>query len=221
MVHVLKRECMEHPYRFSIGFFLIYVCGFFGIEALNLPAVWHISCPLDDRIPFVKYAIIPYCAWFLWLLVGTLHLTRSESGETRWRVMAPMYAGLLMILLFCLLVPNGIDLRPDRIEGNDLCAVLVRLIEGADNPNNVCPSMHVYSTIFLDLGVQKSTNLKGKAWKPCARILDIAICCSTMLLKQHSIVDVAVAFGFAWMMDHAAERAIVYHRTLKRSSFIG
>ena len=215
MVYFLKRECCEHPYRFSVVFFLIYLGGFFGIETLDLPVVWHISCPLDDRIPFVKYAIVLYCSWFLWLLVGTLHLTMRESGETRWRVMAPMYAGMLGILLFYLLVPNGLDLRPDRIEGEDLCAVLVRLIEGADNPNNVCPSLHVYSTIFLDLGVQRSRNLKMPAWKPCARILDILICCSTMLLKQHSIVDVAAALGLAVVLDYAAGYFIERSRVTK------
>lgn len=215
MVCFLKRECCEHPYRFSVVFFLIYLGGFFGIEALDLPVVWHISCPLDDRIPFVKYAIVPYCSWFLWLLVGTFHLTMRESGETRWRVMAPMYAGMLGILLFYLLVPNGLDLRPDRIEGEDLFAVLVRLIEGADNPNNVCPSLHVYSTIFLDLGVQRSRNLKTPAWKPCARILDILICCSTMLLKQHSIVDVAAALGLAVVLDYTAGYFIERSRVTK------
>ncbi len=220
MIQILRQECREHPYRFSIVFFIIYACGFFGIEALDLPVIWHISCPLDSLIPFVKYAIIPYCTWFLWLLVGTLHLTIKEDGETRWRVMAPMYSGLLLILLFCLLVPNGIELRPEEIPGNDIFAVLVRMIEGADNPNNVCPSMHVYSTIFLDLGVQRSKNLKTPILKPVARILDILICASTMFLKQHSIVDVAAAFLFAVLMDRAAER-LIGHQEVKEAAHSG
>ncbi len=203
MVSFLRRQSDEHPYRFSICFFAIYLCGYFLLETLNLPVVWHISCPLDQKIPFVKYAVIPYASWFLWLAAAALHLVVKESGETRWRVMAPMYSGLLLIQLFCLLVPNGINLRPGEVIGNDLCAILVRAIESVDNPSNVCPSMHVYSTIFLDLSVQRSQNLPSKVLRPCARVLDILICCSTMLLKQHSVVDVIAALVFAFVMDRA------------------
>ena len=217
MVQFLRKQSDEHPYRFSICFFAIYLCGYFLVEGLDRPVVWHISCPLDQYIPFVKYAVIPYASWFLWLAAAALHLVRKESAEIRWRVMAPMYSGLLLILCFCLLVPNGIDLRPGEITGNDLCALLVRAIEGVDNPNNVCPSMHVYSTIFLDLSVQRSQNLKYKVLRPCARILDILICCSTMLLKQHSIVDVAAAIVFAFVMDTVAG-CLVERRAVKETA---
>ncbi len=216
MAKFFKKECCDHPYRFIIGFFIIYVLFYVVLETLNLPVVWHIECSLDNYIPFVKYAVLPYCAWFLWLAVAMFHMVWKEDGETRWRTLAPMFGGLLLIQLFCLLVPNGIDLRPSEIQGNDLCAIAVRLIEGTDNPNNVCPSMHVYSTIFLDLGVQRGKNHRSRFVKPAAHVLDVLICLSTMLLKQHSIVDVTCALIMAFAMDRLAAYRIA-HRTEKET----
>ncbi len=205
MSRFFKKECAEHPYRFIIGFFVIFISWFAFLEWLNLPIVWHIHCRLDQYIPFVKYAVIPYCIWFLWMTQAMFHMVLREDAQTRWRTLAPLFSGLLLILLFCMLVPNGISLRPAEIAGNDLCAVAVRIIEGTDNPNNVCPSMHVYSTIFLDFAVHRAKGYRHRFVRPLARVMDIMICCSTMLLKQHSVIDVTCALAFAIVMDLSAE----------------
>lgn len=207
----LKKQCDEHPYKFGIVFLIIYLSWFLLLEIVDLPVVWHIECRLDEYIPFVKYAVIPYCMWFVWLAESLLHMAGKESAEVRFRTWAPMFSGMLLCLLFCTLVPNAIDLRPSEVKGNDLCAMIVRLIQGVDNPKSVCPSLHVYSTIMMDLGVQRSENYPVSWVKPAARILDIAICCSTLLLKQHSVVDVIFAIVLAIVMDSAAEYAIRHH----------
>lgn len=207
----LKKQCVEHPYRFVIGFFVIFIGWFVLLERADLPVVWHIHCGLDRYIPFVKYAVIPYSLWFLWMTQSMFHEVLRESGENRWRMLAPLFGGLLLILLFCTLVPNGISLRPQAIPGNDLCARAVRFIESADNPTSVCPSMHVFSTIFLDFGVQRAKGYRHQFVKPLARVLDVLICCSTMLLKQHSIIDVLCAVALAVTMDLTAEYLISRH----------
>lgn len=209
MVRFLKKQCSEHPYRFVIGFFVIFIGWFVLLEKADLPVVWHIHCGLDEYIPFVKYAVIPYCLWFVWMTQSMFHVVIREDAQTRWRMLAPMFGGLLLILLFCTLVPNGIRLRPEEIPGNDLCARVARTIESLDSPTSVCPSMHVFSTICLDFGVQRAKGYRHqKLLKPLARVMDILICCSTLLLKQHSVIDVLCAIALTAVLDLTAEYLI-------------
>ena len=208
MVRWLERQAGEHPYRFGIVFLIIYLGWFVTLEVVDLPVVWHIECWIDDYIPFTKYAVIPYCCWFLWLAESLLHMAGRETAEIRWRTWAPMFSGMLLCLLFCTLVPNSIDLRPDEIHGNDPCAVIARLIQTVDDPKSVCPSLHVYTCVMMDLGAHRAQGYQHAWVKPLTRALDIFICVGTMLLKQHSIVDVVVALAMALIMDAAAERAI-------------
>lgn len=212
MKNWLKRECYYHPYRNAIGFFIVFLSWFAILENVDLPVVWHIHSAVDAYIPFVKYAVIPYCIWYFWFAEAMFHSILLESSETRWRLWLPLFTGLLLILLFCTLVPNSINIRPSYIEGNDLCAILVRAIEGADVPENVCPSMHVYSTMMLDFGVQRAKGYRHKWVKPAARVMDVLICLSTMFLKQHSVIDVLCAVALAIVMDLTAEYAITHER---------
>lgn len=220
MVKFLKKQCCEHPYRFVISFFVLFIGWFVLLEKADLPVVWNIHCSLDKYIPFVKYAVIPYSIWFLWMTQSMFHEVIREDGETRWRMLAPLFGGLLLILLFCTLVPNGISIRPAEIPGNDLCARVARFIESTDNPTCVCPSMHVYSTIFLDFGVQRAENYRYHFVKPLARVMDVLICLSTMFLKQHSMIDVLFALAMAVTMDLTAEH-LAARRTAQAASESG
>lgn len=204
----LKKECYEHPYRNAIGFFIVFLSWFALLENIHLPVVWHIHSEIDQYIPFVKYAVIPYCVWYFWFAEAMFHSILKESAETRWKMWAPLFTGLLLTLLFYTLVPNGINIRPESVPGNDLCAILVRAIEGADVPENVCPSMHVYSTIMLDFAVQRSEGYRHSWVKPLARVMDVLICLSTLFLKQHSVIDVLCAVIMAIVMDLSAEYLI-------------
>ena len=208
MVNRLKTMSDEHPYKFGIAFMVIYLTWFVLLGVVDLQVVWYIECPLDQYIPFVKYMVVPYCMWFVWLAESLLHMAARESAGVRWRTWAPMFSGMLLCLLFCTLVPNAIDLRPDEVQGNDIFAMIVRLIEGVDDPKSVCPSLHVYSTIMMDMGVHRAQGYKHAWVRPAARILDILICCATVMLKQHSVVDVFWALVLAFALDFLAEYLI-------------
>ena len=105
-------------------------------------------------------------------------------------------------------MPNSIDLRPDEVTGNDIFAIIARLIQSVDDPKAVCPSLHVFTCVMMDLGAHRAEGYKHKWVRPLTRILDIAISLATMFLKQHSIVDVVVALVLALVLDAIAERSI-------------
>ena len=209
MVKFLKKQCCEHPYRFVISFFVLFIGWFVLLEKADLPVVWNIRCGLDKYIPFVKYAVIPYSIWFLWMTQSMFHEVIREDGETRWRMLAPLFGGLLLILLFCTLVPNGISIRPAEISGNDLCARAARFIESTDNPTCVCPSMHVSSTIAIDIVVRQCSYLRPRT-KNLETIIAVLICVATLFIRQHSIIDVALGFAMSWALYFVWKWAVFF-----------
>ena len=106
-----------------------------------------------------------------------------------------------------MLLPTGLALRPPMVQGDGLCAQLVRWLYTTDTPTNVCPSIHVFNSVTLALAYRRSQIFAGanRRWLRAASYgLCIAICASTMLLKQHSCIDVAFGLALAFAMDSAA-----------------
>ena len=57
----------RHPVSFMAFYLLFYLSAFHWLEVhIAVPDVL-VHCHLDDLIPFCKYAIVPYFAWFLWI----------------------------------------------------------------------------------------------------------------------------------------------------------
>lgn len=208
--------CSRHPVRFMLCYGWFYLCFFFFLEnSVTVPDLV-LHCRLDDVIPFCKYAIVPYYLWFAWIFVTLVYfLVRAPKNEF-WRLCLPLFAGMTLSLLFCAVVPNGIYLRPRAVPGNDLFAVLVRGLYRTDTATNVFPSIHVFNSVTLDMAYQRSSCFAGKKrrWARWgAHVLDVSIILSTLLLKQHSVLDatagliLAVALEvIAVHMDHVRKR---------------
>ena len=85
--------------------------------------------------------------------------------------------------------------------------------EGTDTATNVCPSIHVFNSVTLLLAYYRSHifDASRRRWmRPAAAVLCISIVCSTVLLKQHSCIDVALGALLALVLDSAftaAERS--------------
>ena len=142
-----------------------------------------IECALDAYIPFVKWAIIPYVMWFVWVpLIILLFFFRSR--EDFWRLSFVLFTGLTFCLLVYLILPNGLALR-QVVYGDDLLSQIVRNLYRIDPPANVCPSIHVFNSLAINASVHHSKLFQDKPWFRRANlILAVSICLSTVLLKQ-------------------------------------
>ena len=114
----------------------------------------------------------------------------------------------MTIALSCyLLLPTGLALRPYRVYGSDIFARLVRMLYAVDSSKNVCPSIHVLNTVTLMIGLPPEPLLRragpplDAARRECS---GAAIILSTMLLKQHSCIDVVLGAALAFALDAAA-----------------
>ena len=203
----------RHPIQFMALFLLVYLLFFGFLETVNqTPRLW-LHCGLDDLIPFCKYAIVPYVLWFLYVPGVLLFLLWRAPRQEFWRLCLPLFAGMMLALSFCLVVPNGVALRPRYVLGSDVFARTVRLLWRADTSTNVCPSIHVFNSVTLLLAYYRSRifDAPRRRWmRPAAAVLCVSIVCSTVLLKQHSCIDVALGALLALVLDTAftaAERS--------------
>ena len=208
----MLKKLGRHPLAFSLVFLALFLLGFLCVELfVKTPAVY-MYCPLDDLIPFWKYAIIFYALWFPWIPVTLLYLLLRAPRQELWRTILPLYAGMALCILCYIIVPTGQRLRPQVIEGTDIFAELVRRLQGFDPPMNVCPSLHVLVTVHLCLAWVRTRTafvLRHPWLRPAAVLLALSICAATVLLKQHSIIDVFCGAGVALALDQLLGRTLV------------
>ena len=91
--------------------------------------------------------------------------------------------------------------------GTDIFAQLVRMIYRSDTPMNVCPSIHVFNSVTLMLAYYRSAifDAPRRRWmRPAAMVLCVSISLSTILLKQHSVIDVVFGLLLALALDYGA-----------------
>ena len=186
----------RHPIGFMALYFLLYLSAFNFLETqISMPRVLLVHCRLDDLIPFCKYAILPYFAWFAWIPFTLFYLLWKAPREDFWRLCLPLFGGMTIALACYVILPTGLDLRPYYVPGTDLFARAVRMLYRTDTATNVCPSIHVFNSVTLMLAYHRCRLFEEprRRWmRPAADVLCFSIVCSTMLLKQHSCIDVAL-----------------------------
>ena len=83
----MKRNWFSrHPIAFMALYLLLYLSAFnFLNTQIHMPHVL-VHCRLDDLIPFCKYAVIPYFAWFPWIPFTLFFLLWKAPREDFWRL---------------------------------------------------------------------------------------------------------------------------------------
>ena len=117
----------RHPVWFMAFYMVFYLTVFHWLEVhVTVPDIW-VHCRLDDFIPFCKYAIVPYLAWFVWIPFTLFYLLWKAPRADFWRLCLPLFAGMTFALACYIVLPTGLYLRPYRVYGNDIFAQAVRL----------------------------------------------------------------------------------------------
>ena len=135
----LKLGTVEnYHHHWYLLIWLVYLTLFAIAEHVVTDNYWVSYLPLDDKIPFCRYFIIPYCLWHPLLFLMTLYLMFYDAEGLK-RYMLYIGLGFGGSILFCLIFPNGQDLRPTEFAQHDLFTWLVQRIYAADTNTNVLP----------------------------------------------------------------------------------
>lgn len=180
---------------------LYYIVMWFGYRYLNnttIPEIY-IHCPLDNHIPFVKEMVIPYISWYMYIILPMIYFG-LKSPKDFTRLCFFMFSGMTISYLIFWILPNGQNLRPE-ILGSDVFSNILKNIYSSDNPTNSLPSMHVIDAVAVNAAISNSILFRnhGKI-KTASFITCIFICVSTVMVKQHSIIDVFAGFVVAWIL---------------------
>lgn len=211
MWHSIRGFIRENPHSAILLYYLFYLAGFLILEKITVPR-YIIYCPLDDMIPFCEWFLIPYASWFILLLGAPVYFLLTSKQDFL-KVTFIMFNGMTFCLLMYLLFPNGLQLRPE-ITGDNLLCQIAKVLYSIDTPTNVCPSIHVSSSVAAGIVVWRSDRLKNRhRFRILSTIWVILICLSTLFVKQHSVIDLlcgilvslvlaAIAYS-PWMEKHS------------------
>ncbi|MBQ8002056.1 MAG: phosphatase PAP2 family protein [Clostridia bacterium] len=195
----IKQFCKAHPILFMGVYTLIYFSLFAYLEATVKPQ-FIIDCFIDDYIPFCEFFIIPYLMWFIFI-PGTLFFLLYKDRDAFWRMAGMMFIGNMLCLLIYALFPNGVPPKHPVYEENIFCS-LVNVLYHNDTPTNVCPSIHVLDTLAAHIAICKSSIAdRIPSLKPLSAIFLVLVCLATVMLKQHSIIDVFCAFILVFALE--------------------
>lgn len=172
----------------------IYLVYFFIAERIVTEGNFISYIPLDDKIPFVEAFVIPYVLWYPLLFgVGIALLLTDEVGFRRYMLFVGI--SFFSILTLNIIFPNAQELRPDPLPRDNFFTDIIEMIYKADTNTNVIPSMHVVGAMGAVVAVFCSKSFNSW-WRIGVLVLSVLTTLSTVLIKQHSALDVITALPY-------------------------
>lgn len=172
----------------------IYIGLFFVVEKLVPETVdyWVSYIFIDDYIPFREEFIVFYYLWYLALVAMGIFLLLKDEEEYK-KYMIGIIITFSFTLVFCLLFPNGQDLRPESFPRDNVFTHLIGAIYAADTNTNVIPSVHAIGAFLGIISTHRTKKIASKALIIVMDIIWLLIAMSTCFVKQHSILDIFAA----------------------------
>ena len=148
--------------------------------------MWDMTTWLEEIIPFQPAWIIVYFGCFLFW--GANYILISRRGKEEWfRFLWADLCAELVCGIFFILMPTT-NIRPE-VTGTDLASQLVVMLYQVDPPQNLFPSIHCMVSWFCFIGVRFDRRIP--LWyRGFNCMFALAVCASTLFLKQHCLPDV-------------------------------
>lgn len=169
------------------------------------------TLPLDEQIPFVPFFLLFYVlAYVQW--VGS-YIGHCRLGvEPCYRMVAADLIAKLICLLFFLFLPTQMT-RPE-ITGDGFWEQGVALIYAIDRPINLLPSVHCLESWMCFRTAMQLPKKNG--WYITAQgVLTVLVLASTVLIKQHLVLDIPTGVLIAEVGYQLANRTGLWRLTDK------
>ena len=182
----------------SVIYMTIYVIWWALLEHRQVARYTVIHMAADDAIPFLEIFVIPYMAWFAYVVGVVLFFLVTEQKRDYYRLITFLYIGMTVFLIVSTLQPNIHELRPVSFARSNLFTALVRGFYRVDTPTNLWPSIHVYNAIGVHIAVMESEFFKTRhVLRGASFVTCVLIILSTVFIKQHSVFDVLTAVAMS------------------------
>ena len=191
-----KLNTPEFSHLKLLLFWLIYGITFWFLE-MRSPEIYNaVECRIDSLIPFCEYFVIPYYFWFIFM-IGMLMYTIFCDIPAFKKYMYFIIVTYTITCIIYIIYPTSQNLRPTEFGRDNVFIRVVRWMYAFDTNTNVCPSLHVMGTMAVCFTAWNIPRFKGTAWRAAFVGISLAICASTMFLKQHSFIDVIASLAIS------------------------
>lgn len=150
------------------------------------------SCALDGYIPFCEIFVIPYFAWFMFLILAHLYTLLYNVQAFR-RLMYYIMVTYSLSLLIFILFPNCQMFRPETLPRDNLLSHIALWLYSFDTNTNVCPSLHVVGSVAAMLAFWECEDWASTGRRVALVLSTVCISISTVFLRQHSLLDLLAA----------------------------
>lgn len=196
-----------------------YLLLFLILERLPAGNYWATQLPIDGRIPFCEWFVVPYCLWYPLLVAVGLYLLGRDRNAFR-RYMRFLGTAFLLSEVIWLILPSGQDLRPAVLPRENALTALVAGLYRLDTNTNVFPSVHVLGALGTTLAMadcsQPDRRRRRLTW--AVGSLAALICLSTLFIKQHTVLDVVGALLLGSLLARAVYDRAPVAQFLRRTA---
>ncbi len=184
----LKEKLPLLRYALWLPFYLLF---FLLLEQRNTAGnCWSSDLPIDQLIPFCPVFLVFYCLWYPLLVGMGLYLLGCDAPAYR-RYMAYLAITFFLSELIWFLLPSQQNLRPQLLAPEGVFTPGFTLLYRIDTNTNVFPSAHVVGAVGAALAAWDCPRLRKRSAVPTViTVLAALICLSTVLVKQHAVLDV-------------------------------
>lgn len=179
------------------------------------PVYTPVWCPLDDRIPFCEWFLIPYLFWFVFLVGMHLYLLLFDVPAFR-RFMYYIMITYGVTMAIYLIYPTCQELRPAEFARDNFLTRFMAAFYAFDTNTNVCPSIHVEGSIAVALAAWDTPRFQTPLWRTVFLGTALLISVATVFVKQHSVLDVfwaLVLCAAAWVVVYGIPDAKAKRRS--------
>lgn len=147
---------------------------------------YNLAIKLDSMVPFVPAFISIYLLAFLLWIIGYIVIARENEEICYHYTSAEMIAKIICFIIFLILPTTMV--RPE-ITGNGIWSLICKFVYLIDEPVTLFPSIHCLESWMCFRGSLPLRKV-GKTYKIIMFISAVLVFLSTILVKQHVIVDI-------------------------------
>lgn len=193
--------------KYLLLFGIINFIFYFTIAALITTNEYNFLTPLDLKIPFIPEFIWVYHSFIPIIALSLIGLVKSKRIFLS--AIGAFFTAMVILSLFYVFLPSYYprDLWPTTTD--TLSDWLLNLTRAIDAPNNTLPSGHNTFCWMIAFFMIPTTCAKKYNWMlPIYFIWAALITTSTLVLKQHYIVDAIAGIILAFMCYKFAMKVI-------------
>lgn len=153
---------------------------------------YNIAFSIDKKISFVPFFIIFYILAYVQWIVGYIIIGRQKYGLCS-RIFASELIAKGIALICFIIFPTTLEgIRPEAasLHGKGILNEITAYIFSLDAPDNLFPSIHCLESWMCFRGTLRIKNIPAY-YTYIMFIMTILVFASTVLVKQHVLLDVA------------------------------